>query len=263
MTSPWQQVGARVYRRRYRALDLNVAVILGDDGVALVDTRANHVEGDELRRELATLTSLPVRWVVNTHWHWDHCFGNALFPEAVVVGHRRCREVLAERGEETKRELASAEWIPEEKRPWFEEVEVVPPTVTCDDALTLWVGSEPVELRFFGRGHTDSDLVIDCGDCWLVGDLVEEGAAPSFGDSYPAAWVATLDALTPLIGGTVVPGHGDVVDAEGVRAQRHQIAQALELATAPHPVLDRGPYPAEVMRVLAARAAHERGETPG
>ena len=85
-----------IFRRRYPSLDLNIGVVIGGDGVLVIDTRASHGQAEELRSEIAGLTSLPIRWVVNSHWHWDHTFGNAVFPDAALWGHRRCREFLLE-----------------------------------------------------------------------------------------------------------------------------------------------------------------------
>jgi glyoxylase-like metal-dependent hydrolase (beta-lactamase superfamily II) len=85
--------------------------VLGGDQVLLVDTRSHHGEAAELRSDLRALTSLPCRQVVNTHAHFDHCFGNAAFRPAAVWGHPRCAEALRSRGE---RERASAiRWLPE------------------------------------------------------------------------------------------------------------------------------------------------------
>ena len=66
----WNEIGDRVFVRRYPFLALTIGVVVGDDGVLVVDTRASHAEARELTDDLATLTDLPVRWVVNTHLQW-------------------------------------------------------------------------------------------------------------------------------------------------------------------------------------------------
>jgi glyoxylase-like metal-dependent hydrolase (beta-lactamase superfamily II) len=82
----FDQLADGVFRRRYASLDLNIGVVIGDEGVLIVDTRASHVEADELRSDLRALTAKPVLWVIDTHWHWDHTFGNARFPGAEIWG---------------------------------------------------------------------------------------------------------------------------------------------------------------------------------
>jgi len=98
-------------------------------------------------------------------------------------------------------------------------------TFTIDMALDL--GGRHIELIHLGRGHTDSDVVVLVDDVVVAGDLVEQGAPPSFGDSFPRDWVATLDVLVGRINGVVVPGHGDVVDRSFVLGQRDEIASAV------------------------------------
>lgn len=126
-----------------------------------------------------------------------------------------------------KATLASAEWIPAAQRPVFGEVTITPPSVTFASSIELHVDDRLVTLRHLGRGHTDNDVAAYVDDVCFAGDLIEEGAPPSFGDSYPDDWITTLDALMDDLPPIVVPGHGDVVDVDFVRTQRDQIAAAI------------------------------------
>lgn len=120
----FDQLGEGVYRRRYESLDLNVGVVVGDDAVLVVDTRSTRREAEELLGELRQLTSLPVRWVVNTHWHFDHTFGNGVFADVEIWGHELCQIALAERGQDM---LAGVrEWFPEERHSEIDDVRIVP-----------------------------------------------------------------------------------------------------------------------------------------
>lgn len=246
----WDEVGAGVLRRRYASLDQNIVLIVTDEGLIVVDSRSNHVDADELLGDIALVSGAPIRYLVNTHFHWDHTFGNARFPTAQILGHTRCREVMIADGERTLTELAGADWVPADKRASFSDVTITPPTVTFRDALDLHLGGRDIRLWHPGLGHTDSDIVVLVDDVVVAGDLVEEGAPPSFGDSFPRAWVQTLGVLAETITGTVVPGHGDIVDRTFVLTQRDEIAAAIA-----H--LDEGdepsPYPDAVHDVIAAR----------
>ena len=133
----WQEVGEGVFLRRYRSLNLNVGVVLGADGVLVVDTRASHREAKELRDHLGAVTDLPVQWVVNTHWHWDHTFGNAVFP-VEIWGHTRCRARLMSEGEAARVEARS--WMPPDRRDELDEVVITPPTNTFSKAKSLDLG---------------------------------------------------------------------------------------------------------------------------
>ena len=120
-----------------------------------------------------------------------------------------------------------------------------PPDHLVDDAAVLDVGGREVVLRFLGRGHTDHDLVVevetpDDRSVVFAGDLVEQGAPPAFEDAHPAEWPATLGRLHALARGPVVPGHGEVVDADFVGAQREELLAVLSAVRAGR--LDDGPY---------------------
>lgn len=223
----FQEVGDRIFRRRYERLDQNIGVILGDESACVIDSRSNHPDADEFLAELRTLTSLPVRFLINSHMHWDHTFGNSRFEGATIVGHVDCRRRLIEDGEQMRQDLLTAEWIPDVARPVFSEVEIVPPVVTFQSTLTLFLDDRRLDLTWLGRGHTDNDVIVTVDDVCFAGDLVEEGAPPAFGDSFPQDWVATLDRLIEVLPPTVVPGHGDVVGPDFVRVQRESINQAI------------------------------------
>lgn len=222
----FQEVGDRIFRRRYERLDQNIGVILGDESVCVIDSRSNHPDADEFLAELRALTSLPVRFLVNSHMHWDHTFGNSRFEGATIVGHTDCRRRLIEDGEQMRHDLLTAEWIPSEARPLFSQVDIVPPFVTFDDSIALHLDDRRLDVTWLGRGHTDNDVIVTIDDVCFAGDLVEEGAPPAFGDSFPLDWVGTLDRLIEVLPPTVVPGHGDVVGPDFVREQRALMDQA-------------------------------------
>ena len=152
----FDEIGDGVFRRRYPFLDLNVGAVIGEDGVLIVDTRGSHDEADELAAELATLTDLPVRWVVNTHWHWDHTFGNSRFPGAEIWGHEQCRDVLTTRADEMK--AAAKGWVPSERQHLIDEVVITPPQRTFGTEASIRIGRD-VDLGYQGLGHTDADIV--------------------------------------------------------------------------------------------------------
>lgn len=261
MSSPFDELAEGVYRRRYASLDLNIGVVVGGDGVLVVDSRASHSQAQELRDELADLTDQPVGWVVNTHWHWDHVFGNAMFPEARLWGQRECRNHLMEHGEEQK--AAARERVGPEHAHLIDEVVITPPEYVVGKARAIDVGGRTVTLEHMGLGHTNSDLVVMVSDApvMFAGDLVEEGAPPGFGDGYPMAWPDTVDRLRDHIRGVVVPGHGDVMDAGAVKTQ-HEELTAVAQACADGLSSGRfdpevGPYPAESMRTAWERAKLE------
>ena len=254
----WNEIGDGVFVRRYAWLSMTIGAVVGDDGVLIVDTRASHEQARELIDDLSPLTHLPVRWVVNTHYHWDHCWGNAMFRTAELWGHENTRRSLLERGEDARRTVI--DHFPVELHNAFREVEIVPPEHTFSDRVSLDVG-RAVDLRYHGRGHTDSDITVGVAGVLFAGDLVEEAAPPAFGDSFPLEWPDALDGLLGCVDGVVVPGHGDPVDRAFVVQQRDDISATIKLARAGFeegvPARDvnvaDAPFPSDVGRFVVER----------
>jgi glyoxylase-like metal-dependent hydrolase (beta-lactamase superfamily II) len=232
----WNEVAAGVFQRRYNPLDVSVCVIRGSDGLAVVDTRSSPRQADEIRADVRELGSAPVRWVINTHGHFDHCFGNQRFGpgsdlNVPIYGHAGVpafldkferpglAEAIASGGE------AADEW---------REVVITPPTELVGDSRTLDLGDRAVDLLHLGRGHTDNDLLLHVPDAaaWLVGDVIEESGPPCYGaGSFPMDWPDTVSRLLALVGDgdVLVPGHGAPVGAGFARAQQQQLATVAEL----------------------------------
>lgn len=237
VTERWREVGDRVYVRRHHDMDLNVGLVVGDGACLVVDTRATQEQGRELAEAVRLVTQHP--WtVVDTHFHFDHSFGNAAFRPASIWGHRRCVEILESGGAAMRDRLVERyrEAGDPEKVAQLMATIVDPPDQPVDDAATLAVGGRPVQLRHLGRGHTDNDLVVLVPDADLMfaGDLVEQGAPPQFGGGFPLDWPATAEALLTLVTGPVVPGHGAVVDRAFVEGQRDELARLAEVARRAH-----------------------------
>lgn len=246
--SHWQELGDGVFRRRWESLDLNVRLIVAESAALVIDSRANHAQADELIDEIRLITQAPVTHLVNTHHHWDHTFGNARFPAADIVGHVRCRRELIENGEAARQSLLDADWLPDEAKPLFAEVQITPPEITFDERLEIELGERVVTLTHLGRGHTDNDIIVQIDDVLFAGDLVEEGAPPQFGDAHPREWPGTLDRLIERVSGIVVPGHGDVVDRDFIEGQRDQITRAID----GEPV-----FPEQIMTQIRDRLARD------
>lgn len=263
----WTEHGDGVYSQRYRSLDLNVGAVVCRDGLLIIDTRAHYAQARELVEDLTEISDLPVRWIVNTHHHWDHTFGNGEFHDVDIWGHERCKTNLADYGGAM---LARVRKMAPDQAAHFDEVLIVPPNRTFTDGTDLTLGGRTIEMRHLGRGHTDNDIVVRIPDAEVVfaGDLVEEGAPPSFGDAYPLEWPEALTALLALVDGPVVPGHGGTVDAAFVADQRDALIETARLArerqrdgmTPAQAAAAGGPFPAGTLEEAFARAWTQMGE---
>ncbi|MEW1840247.1 MBL fold metallo-hydrolase [Nonomuraea angiospora] len=258
MNEQWQEVGDRVYVRRHKSYDMNVGLVVGDGHCLVLDTRSSHREAADLVEAVRRITGSP--WtVVNSHSHFDHYFGNAIFRPAEIWGHVRCAEEIEQDGEQQRAAMIKGR---PEQREEFEEVTIVPPDHTFTSAASLDIGGRMVHLQYFGLGHSSNDVVLHVPDAGVVfaGDLVEEGAPPAFSDSYPLDWPLTMTAmLDELPEQVIVPGHGAVVDRAFAQAQQAELALVAELARRAHveglrDLIKLFPYPEDVTRQAIERA---------
>jgi glyoxylase-like metal-dependent hydrolase (beta-lactamase superfamily II) len=258
--SVWHEIGDRIWVRRYRFFDQTIGVVGGADGLLVIDTRTSHRQAEELRTDLAELPG-PVRWVVNTHHHHDHCFGNHVFRDAELWGQTRCPVRLVERAEQMREELLVD--MADQADEW-REVIVTPPTRTFDERATIDVGGRHVELRYLGRGHTDNDIVLTIPDAGVLfaGDLLENGAAPYFGDGYPLDWPATVEAIVAIGATTIAAGHGEVADRAFAERSLEEIRTIADLGRAVaagglsvDDAIARSPYKPKASREPIERAA--------
>lgn len=228
------EVADRVWVSRYEWADANVTAIGSDRGLVVVDTHGSTAAGRLVLEDLRRLSAGPVTAVVNTHWHWDHSFGNAAFredsPDLPIHAHEDAAAMLAEKGEYMKGRFAESD---DPHGPEVIATELVIPDHTFSSTRVLDLGDRAVELIFPGRGHTSGDLVVRIPDVdvLLAGDLIEESAKPWIGlDSFPFEWPASLDLVIGLTTDAtrVVPGHGVPVDREFVDTQRDELVAIAE-----------------------------------
>jgi cyclase len=199
----------------------NAGFVIGDDGVAVIDTFANSGAASLLLSEIRRRTKLPVRFVINTHYHSDHVAGNRVFADAgaTVIAQRNVRnwihaENLRLLGDTPKPELKT-----------FVE-SLMAPTVVYTEAMTLHLGAREIYVRSY-PGHTGGDSVVVIPDANVAfgGDLLWRDAVPNMVDASARLWIETLEAMAKNGAAfTFVPGHGDVGTASEVLVFRDYLA---------------------------------------
>jgi len=208
----------------------NAGFVVGSTGVVVIDTFVSPAAARDLLAEIRKVTNLPIRFVINTHYHLDHTGGNSVFAEAgaTILAHRNLRGWL--RTENLK--FFGPTPKPEDKA----RVEgLILPDMVYADAVDIYLGPRLVQVRYM-LGHTGGDSVITVPDANVVfgGDLVWQKHLPNLIDANTADWSKTLEKLlSEHSSATFVSGHGDVATAGDVRdfhdylvALREEVAKA-------------------------------------
>jgi glyoxylase-like metal-dependent hydrolase (beta-lactamase superfamily II) len=218
-----REIAQGVHVLRHPVLDVNATLIEGGESALVVDTLSTASHAQDLLAAVRRVTAKPLI-VVNSHHHFDHVLGNAVFAaaDAHLWAHEEASTLIGVPLRD-RAALAHPDLAPELAC----TIPVAPANVVRTTA-TLDLGDRRVELLHFGRGHTIGDLVtwLPDAEVAVAGDLVEESGPPQFGDAYPLEWPDTVAALLALLPATaqVVPGHGKVVDRRFVVAQHEQLA---------------------------------------
>lgn len=274
-TSGWREVGDRCFARRYEPFDVTCGVVVGDEGLLVVDTRMSTRQGRELVADVRALSPLPVAAVVDTHLHFDHTYGNAALRETwagvPLVAHETVPgDLLADEDRIKGRYAADPD---DPSRDEVLATELAAPDTTFSSIWAIDLGDRLVEAVHPGRGHTRGDVVVRVPGAGVLyaGDLVEESGPPAYGsDSWPLEWPQTVELVIGLLGDddVVVPGHGASVGKDFVLGQRADLAevagQIQQLAASGVPVDEAAaqgtwPFPAERMADAVRRGYEQTG----
>lgn len=192
----------------------NAGFVIGSDGVLVVDTFENPDAAKELLNQIRQKTNLPIRFVVNTHYHLDHVAGNNIFAAAGAT-------ILAQQNvrawERTENKKFFGAKITDAEKTMVESLAL--PSITYTDGVELYLGTRQVIVRSF-PGHTggDSALFIPDANVVFCGDLFWNHTLPNLIDASTKPWIETLDAgIQHHPDAVFVPGHGEVGRIQDVR----------------------------------------------
>jgi cyclase len=197
----------------------NIAASVGDDGIVLVDAEFAPLV-PKIKAALAKISPKPVRFLINTHWHFDHVGGNALFADtAAIFAHANVR----------KRMVTGA------KMPMMDVPPAEPkalPVVTFEQGLSLWWNGEEIRAIHTPPGHTDGDTVV-----WFTKSNVVHMGDDFFTTGFPFVDLDSGGSVTGLLGAIdtilgqipkdakVIPGHGEVSSVDDLRKYRSSLEE--------------------------------------
>jgi quinoprotein relay system zinc metallohydrolase 2 len=187
----------------------NIGFVVGNDAVAVIDTGGSLHEGRRLLAAIHNVTTKPIRYVINTHAHPDHVFGNAAFLDAatIFVGHHNLTRALALRGSHY------LEGFRRSMRTMLDGVELIAPQQAVETNVTLELGDRALKLRAWATAHSDSDLTVldETTGMLFAGDLVFLKHVPVI-DGSLRGWLAALEPLAAIPARRVIPGHGPMAE---------------------------------------------------
>ena len=200
--------------------DPNTGIVIGDDGVMVIDTQATPAMAQHVIRHIRQVTDKPIKYVALSHYHAVRVLGASAYKPREIIASQATLEMIRERGKaDMDSEIGRFPRL-------FRDVESIPgltwPTITFEREMTVWMGKLEVRISQVGAGHTRGDSIV-----WLPqqrvlfsGDLVEYNAGIYTGDAQLAEWPATLDRLAALKPERLVPGRGAAMmtAAESIKA---------------------------------------------
>ncbi|MGD9768199.1 MAG: MBL fold metallo-hydrolase [Pseudolabrys sp.] len=188
--------------------DPNSGIIVGDDGVMVVDAQATPAMAQDVIARVAKVTDKPIKYVLLSHYHAVRVLGASAYTGADIICSDTARAMIVERGQQDMdSEIGRFPRL-------FRAVETIPgltwPTVTFPDQMSVWLGKREVRIMHIGRGHTAGDVIAYVPDTNVVfsGDLVEYHSACYCGDAHFNDWPGTLDILAEMKPRALVPGRG-------------------------------------------------------
>jgi glyoxylase-like metal-dependent hydrolase (beta-lactamase superfamily II) len=203
----FDQIGMGLYAYTAEG-DPNTGIIVGDDGVMVIDAQATPAMAGDVITRVAKVTDRPVKYVLLTHYHAVRALGASAFKGAEILASNATRDLIAERGkQDMDSEIGRFPRL-------FRAAETISgliwPTITFPDQISVWLGRREVRIVHIGRGHTAGDVIAIVPDAGVVfsGDLVEHKAACYCGDAHFTDWLATLDHLAELQANALLPGRG-------------------------------------------------------
>jgi len=218
-----------------RGLGTSNSGLVDRGGGLVVDTFWDLPHTRRLRDLYGRVWKGPARRVVNTHHNGDHCWGNQLFPEAEIIGHRLCAAAFGKESPEFMQALRNAGGsddpalaaLARRLVDWdFTGIELRPPTTLVDDRLEIDLDGLAVHLLYVGPAHTAGDVIVHLPEARVVfaGDVLFRLCTPIGWEGTYARWMAALDEIVALEPELVVPGHGPLSGVEGPREMKAYLA---------------------------------------
>jgi glyoxylase-like metal-dependent hydrolase (beta-lactamase superfamily II) len=236
----------------------NAGIIVGRDGIVVVDTLVSSREAQRFLRDIRAVSDKPLRYVVNTHYHLDHAFGNADFAGqgALIIAQLNDAANLKMRGESVLGHAGEYGLTGQD----MEGTRIALSALAFGDRLDIELGDRTVQLFHTGVSHTEGSLLVYLPESRILfaGDILFTGYHPFLGEGDIEGWVKVLDRILAMDVDKIIPGHGPVSGKKDVQDMKDYLLlfdrKARELAATSQ---DAGLIAAEMSKILPPRAEGE------
>ncbi len=233
----------------------NAGIVIGNDGIAVVDTLISSKEAKRFIKDIRAVSNKPIKYVINTHEHLDHAFGNSEFAQlgATIVSHANCGRNM----------IGSAEIVLKNAKGYglseddMKGTQIAIPTLTFRGTLEIDLGGRKIELIDPGPSHTNGSILVYLPDTktLFAGDALFTGYHPYIGDGFIDDWTRVLDRIVAMDVEAIVPGHGPLSGKKDIADMKDYLvafdAKAKELCAKSS---DAAAIKSELMKALPARA---------
>lgn len=199
-----------IYARIVEGLT-NSGIIVGNSEILVIDSLRVPSHARDLIKDVKSISNKPIKYLIDTHSHWDHSWGNEEFIDTIIIGHENCYKEMTDENWNNKWK----EKILNANDPWSKEAQLVnitPPNLTFSNQMNLHFEDKQIILKYFGKAHTSGDIFIHLvnENILFTGDVTQNKGIPFFGDSYPTDWLDTASGIINVKPSIFVGGHGPI-----------------------------------------------------
>jgi cyclase len=213
----------------------NAGIIIGKDGIVVVDTMISAKEAKRFIRDIRTISRKPIRYVVNTHYHLDHVFGNSEFAKlgAVIIAQENDKKAMENSAKETLKNIGQYGLTPKDMKGTTPAY----PVLTYGDRMTIDIGDRRIELIHARHSHTDGDTLVYLpdGKVLFAGDILFTDYHPFLAEGNIEEWAKELDDIKSMDVEKIIPGHGPLSGKKDLEDMKEYILmfdqKAKELAS--------------------------------
>lgn len=232
----------------------NAGIIIGKDGIVVIDTLVSSKEAKRFIKDIRAISDKPIKYVVNTHFHLDHSFGNSEFVKlgATIISHTNCKQNLEKNAGITLKNVKDYGLTDED----MYGTSIAFPVLTFDEKMEIDLSGQIIELIYTRPSHTNDSIMVYLPDKKILfaGDIMFTNYHPAMMDGDIKGWVKSLDFIKKLKAEKIIPGHGPLSTNKDIADMRTYLLvfdkKAKQLSTESY---DPEYIAAELKKILPAR----------